>query len=137
MDPNAKRLWIEALRSGEYNQTTGVLERIYDDDGRVANCCLGVLCRVAIKAGLDLPTLNTPLLNPKKTRTVRLGKEGIRSGYDYYSPEYSALPSEVLAWAGLNDPNPLVGSPAALSLAERNDAGATFEEIADLIEKYL
>lgn len=35
--------WIEALRSGEYRQVTGVLH----SDG--AYCCLGVLCKVAKK----------------------------------------------------------------------------------------
>lgn len=39
MNDNAKR-WVAALRSGEYDQTTGRLER----DG--AYCCLGVACLV-------------------------------------------------------------------------------------------
>lgn len=35
------RRWVEALRSGEYTQTTG---RLRDMDG---HCCLGVLCDVS------------------------------------------------------------------------------------------
>ena len=40
MDKQIKEDWLEALRSGEYQQGTGFLEK----DG--CNCCLGVLCRV-------------------------------------------------------------------------------------------
>jgi hypothetical protein len=41
MDPVLKAKWIEALRSGEYQQTFGALR---DNDG---HCCLGVLCEVS------------------------------------------------------------------------------------------
>ena len=34
----ARALWVKALRSGEYKQTTGQLRK---DDG---HCCLGVAC---------------------------------------------------------------------------------------------
>ncbi len=40
MDQVVKQKWVEALRSGRYEQTTGVL-----CDGS-AMCCLGVLCDV-------------------------------------------------------------------------------------------
>lgn len=40
MDKEWKEKWIEALRSGKYNQTTGALS---DDDGY---CCLGILCLI-------------------------------------------------------------------------------------------
>lgn len=46
MDKKLKRAWIKALRSGKYKQGPGVLEKV-DAKGRVTNCCLGVLCRVA------------------------------------------------------------------------------------------
>jgi len=38
------RKWVDALRSGEYKQTTGSL---HDADGY---CCLGVACKVFIPA---------------------------------------------------------------------------------------
>jgi hypothetical protein len=44
--PKLKEKWVKALRSGRYKQTTGVLSE-HDSSGREANCCLGVLCRVA------------------------------------------------------------------------------------------
>jgi len=42
MDAQLKAKWVEALRSGEYKQTTDQLKS--DDD---CYCCLGVLCVVA------------------------------------------------------------------------------------------
>jgi hypothetical protein len=45
MKPEITRRWIEALRSGEYEQGRGFLKL----DGRY--CCLGVLCDLAAKDG--------------------------------------------------------------------------------------
>lgn len=41
MDAALKQKWVDALKSGEFRQTTGVLAK---DD---CYCCLGVLCTVA------------------------------------------------------------------------------------------
>lgn len=41
------KLWIEALRSGEYSQYRGGLRGLRDD----SFCCLGVLCDLAAKDG--------------------------------------------------------------------------------------
>lgn len=51
MDQKVKTRWLKALRSGKYEQTTGVLcEPVLPDlDGNPttkAYCCLGVLCDV-------------------------------------------------------------------------------------------
>jgi len=43
VNKRVKKLWVEALRSGEYEQTTGRLR--YMD----AFCCLGVLCDLYVK----------------------------------------------------------------------------------------
>lgn len=43
------KLWVEALRSGDYEQTTGTLQRVADNpDDLLASglCCLGVACEV-------------------------------------------------------------------------------------------
>lgn len=50
MKAELKQKWISALRSGNYLQTEGTLEK----DGR--NCCLGVLCRVM---GLEVEHTDT------------------------------------------------------------------------------
>jgi hypothetical protein len=58
MPVNKQRLLkgVEALESGQYAQTKGKLCRVSGDDEnrQEAYCCLGVLCEVAIKDGLNL-----------------------------------------------------------------------------------
>ena len=46
MNPELKSKWIEALRSGEFKQTTGMFKKTHSD-GTERFCCLGVLCVVA------------------------------------------------------------------------------------------
>jgi len=48
MKLEVKKLWIEALRSGKYEQGRGALNK----DGKF--CCLGVLCDLAVKAGVEV-----------------------------------------------------------------------------------
>src|SRR6267378_1173296 len=43
MDLQLKAKWVKALRSGDYQQTDGVLRRGYMDGGGFGYCCLGVL----------------------------------------------------------------------------------------------
>lgn len=45
--------WVAALRSGNYKQTTGMLNR-----NNESFCCLGVLCEIAIKDGVELEKHN-------------------------------------------------------------------------------
>ncbi len=40
------KLWVEALRSGEYRQTKETLSRT-SPSGETGYCCLGVLCHIA------------------------------------------------------------------------------------------
>ena len=127
MNEEVKKLWVDALRSGEYGQTKGVLHRteeVRDDDLPVGYCCLGVLCDVAIKAGVQ----------------VRVDVD-IEHGNAHYDGDWMALPESVKNWAGLKVSSPAVpfGHEDCLeSLAELNDeAGLNFDEIADLIEASL
>lgn len=46
--------WVDALRSGEFQQTTGKLGAVAADGSR-AYCCLGVLCEVAVADGVIPP----------------------------------------------------------------------------------
>lgn len=41
MNPEVKKLWVEALRSGNFKQGRGFLQPTEDK-----YCCLGVLCRL-------------------------------------------------------------------------------------------
>lgn len=118
MDQVIKQLWIEALRSGEYEQTVGTL---HNDEGF---CCLGVLCDLAYKEGAVTRTRIDDKCYGYGTRL-----------------EVGVLPPEVVSWAGMEDDNPVVtedGDGNLFSLSELNDAeGWTFGEIADIIEEQL
>lgn len=46
----ARKLWVEALQSGEYKQTTSTLRRTGPRGGNESFCCLGVACEVYRKA---------------------------------------------------------------------------------------
>lgn len=106
--------WVAALRSGEYQQTTGRLRRGENF------CCLGVACEVAGKHGI----------------TRRVG-----DGYAAYPedgwPNSSDLPYEVQRWLGLDSPaGALVEMHAGkFTLDGLNDAALWgFKQIADVIE---
>lgn len=106
--------WVEALRSGKYQQARS---RLYDGEGY---CCLGVLCEV---------------MGHKFTKQPN-GSFSI-AGSD------SVLPDVVEEAAGMNSRNGhsrkiiLYGPSNARHsnlLSEANDDGATFAQIADHIE---
>ena len=105
MDQEIKAEWLEALRSGEYEQGIGVL-RTGDDKF----CCLGVLCEVLVKRGL--------MEAPKLDRGENM--------YDYQ--EYSAvLPDPVQVRVGL----PYISDLMELN----DTKGLPFAEIANYIEE--
>jgi hypothetical protein len=123
VNPEVKTKWVAALRSGEYEQTTGTLSR----DG--AYCCLGVLCELAIKDGVEIEKHPTPGASTR------------------YGESVGVLPWRVVSWAGVPDCDPDVQVPPKdddqfatdewQALSGVNDGGASFELIADLIEKSL
>lgn len=113
MQPNTKliRKWVDALRSGEYKQGRFDLAQC-DEEDNLTHCCLGVACEMA---GL-------------KPNFGSSSPVGIRSGS--YDGSLGLLPRSVANLLGL-DLSPAV---TGRSLTSLNDGGATFEEIADLIE---
>jgi hypothetical protein len=118
MDEVVKQKWIEALRSGEYEQGKAALNHM-----NKRFCCLGVLG--------DLYAKET-------------GEQWSNAGGGEYALNEEAyfLPPSVVKWAGLEDDNPALpklprGFPKTCRLAALNDNGESFSRIADLIEKYL
>lgn len=127
MDSNLKQKWVRALRSGKYFQASGALRT---EDGY---CCLGVLCDVYDSSKWTLAT------------DEDFGDESIEW---HYSTEFNGfnnvmkdvLPDAVMEAAGLDLHNPEVPygiDGTKTSLAVINDSGATFKQIADLIETHL
>lgn len=111
MKEDVKAEWVEALRSGDYPQTTGMLRNT--DKGVVGYCCLGVLCDLYQKS-------NPPLSWDEWSNGVPVDK--------------------VYEWAGV-DPGKgffsvVDGRP--VSLIRYNDERLyTFPMIADVIEAQL
>lgn len=115
------RLWVKALRSGRWEQTTSYLERA----GKF--CCLGVACRVAMdEGGLKMATglfTDDPDIRWYGTE----GNTGV-------------LPEAVVQWLGLGigDTNVNMLSPTGeeIMASSMNDHYSyTFMEIADAIER--
>lgn len=120
MNLDIKAKWLAALRSGEYKQIRGTLAKgsVYNVNGF---CCLGVLCDIAVKEGA---------IPPAEGRT-----EGVLAYGE--AGQINTLPLEVTLWAGLTSGNPSVGE-INRPLGWHNDTGQKdFNEIADLIDRYL
>ena len=107
------KVWVEALRSGEYEKGKGAL-RTGD-----TFCCLGVACEVY----------------------RRKAKKGHWNGGWFAaskkSEHRSILPREVAKWLGLtSDPVVTLKSRESVSLINLNDGrGYSFKRIAKVIEK--
>jgi hypothetical protein len=111
---------VAALTSGKYKQARGSLKRIDPDGAR--HCCLGVLCELyaAENGGKFVPDPELPV-----SKRAAYGREGGEAMFD----GDTNMPSHrVLAWAGLDQ-------VVAADLAEKNDAGASFKQIATAISK--
>jgi hypothetical protein len=125
MNQEVKAKWLTALRSGEYKQTQYSLK---DNQGF---CCLGVLCDVYSK---EFPEF-------KWEFDAKLGRYR-------FDREYTSLPSEVGAWAGIlanHGDAPVILSDEEADIRSRNsnlmdlndDLSFDFNQIADIIEAQL
>lgn len=116
--------WVRALRSGEYEQGQGQLRDLDDKF-----CCLGVLCDLAVKAGVDVKV------------------QADKSSYSY-DGHGDFPPPAVGDWIGVDVAVPFYEKPETETcdakgcgccvethtLAELNDDGMSFEQIAEVIE---
>lgn len=69
MNAELKSKWIAALRSGEFEQTTGILQA-RDGDNKLSFCCLGVLCKIAHP---DMADVNTITVDKTSSPEVPIG----------------------------------------------------------------
>lgn len=132
MKAKVKAAWLEALRSGKYQQTHARLKK---PDGY---CCLGVLCDIS-GVGSWVPR-----------DTCFEYEVGAHGGAT------ADLPHEVCTFAGLDRLVPVVRIPeyhalmkviperyrefaskGGVDLASLNDAGVSFADIADIIEQFV
>ncbi len=112
MNKRIKRLWVKALRSGRYKQGTEYLK------SETGYCCLGVLCNITgaswrheKDSGDLVPYLGGKMIGRDETPSGLLGGGFLlKTGMRHTTQEH---------------------------LARMNDAGTTFKEIADYIDKRL
>jgi hypothetical protein len=116
MNKRIGKIWIEALRSGEFSQVEEVLKSSH------GHCCLGVLCE----------------LYTKETEQQVFNKldDGQYSRIDNSDDE--DLPDFVRDWAGMKSNHGVLPEIHPFnSLAEMNDDGIDFNEIANVIEEQM
>ena len=120
MDQEIKQQWVDTLRFGNYPQT---FNRLQDDNGY---CCLGVLCELAVKAGII----------PAPVYAADDDTPGTKV-WHYDDDFTAALPYRVSQWAGLDIDNPVLDLDNGTTAIICNDRGQSFSDIADLIQKNL
>lgn len=129
MNPEIKQKWVARLRSGLYPQGKTFLE----NNGQF--CCLGVLCQIAVEAGVIGRIANSDGL-------VRFGDLSDPSTINDATSN-TVLPYKVSIWADLEgESDPCVkhepGPRGQSSLSYLNDTvNADFDQIADAIEQSL
>jgi hypothetical protein len=126
MNSDIKKMWIEALLSEEYDQGQNWLCQ-ENDDGSKSWCCLGVLTDLAIKNGVD----------------VDVERASDDSCIFVFDNKMEYLPQKVMEWAGIETnigeysfPNYEFDDNSNCTLAEDNDSGLNFEELAEIIREY-
>lgn len=147
--------WVAALRSGKYEQGTTALctliPHFESEETDEQYCCLGVLCEIV---------QNEPdFLSAYPTWDQQLVAGGVLNyrayGADEFESAHEYLPASVQVWAGMssNDGTFTVKDPDSddmvfdagydqhdntitFRLSHMNDTGASFEDIAHLIEKH-
>lgn len=127
MNPEVKKLLVDALRSGDYPQTRGYLQVKEPVESRQPGfCCLGVLSEVAVS--VDAPNVF------KEDRPCHNGLV-----VEYFEKYNDDVPREVSTtqlihsvteWSGMDE-------TVASCLMGINDNGGSFDLIADLVEEYL
>jgi hypothetical protein len=144
LKPAVKALWLNGLRSGEFEQCRGKLS-----DG-TGYCCLGVLSELASREGVCEKEVS------EETFMVRNGSHAVPMTETTvrYDGDINYLPYEVTRWAFEDADEYLMPiehyikeNPSVLAsngdmatkttLSQLNDQGFTFEQIADIIEEQM
>ena len=130
MNPEVKQKWIDALRSGKYEQGSEKLRSVS------GYCCLGVLCDLYAQehnTEWEFRGYEETNLQPKD--------------YWYFGEQSEFLPDFVMEWAELKLNCPVVKIDVEEDdedpwfynegLADLNDSGYTFMDLSKLIEAQL
>ena len=129
MNPEIKQKWVDALRSGKYDQGS---EKLRSHQGY---CCLGVLC-----------DLYSQELNQEWEFRGAFEEENTQPTDNWYFDNASEfLPESVREWAGFSLPSPQVRVDVTENddeddwfyddIANLNDTGYTFNDLAKIIQE--
>ena len=129
MNPEVKQKWIDALRSGKYEQGSEKLRSVS------GYCCLGVLCDLyAQEHNVEWEFRGNEETNLQP------------QDYWYFEDQSEFTPDSVRDWAGLPHGNPTVRVYCSNSededfytdeIANVNDSGYTFIDLSKIIEQQL
>jgi hypothetical protein len=127
MDAEVKKIWVEALRSGDYKQTEGQLKDTF------GFCCLGVLCDVYAEKVLK-----------QEPHWIPPYEDTEEKGINFFSEDAESLPWQLAKALNLDSSRKIKGPFDEESrcvqdvLADLNDTRAwDFKQIADFIEENL
>ena len=128
MNPEIKKRWVEALRSGEYEWGTTRLRVEVKESGEMMYCPLGVLC--------DLYSKDMSI------KWARYYDRHARGGFVFYQIHGSIdfLPPQIVEWAEVEDLDPdLEGRLEEFSTVSEMHDSAHYspEDIAGFIEAQL
>lgn len=136
--------WLNALRSGEYQQCRSLLASV--DKSSVSHCCLGVLCEVArlprifsneqeafsfVNSDVSMP----PREADKWLMELPVEYEETTSDTIWGLTITVCLTKPMRKRLNSNPNGYYPPSQKSIGLTELNDAGFSFEEIADIIEE--
>lgn len=122
MNPEIKKRWTDALRSGKYEQGSSRLN-LKDEQ----YCCLGVLCELAVEDNIVTKDFSNEI-----TGVIKYIENDARGESGTALP-----PSVVWQWADLESISVEIEGRYHRSLTEINDSmvGYNFDKIADLIDE--
>jgi hypothetical protein len=119
MNTQIKEQWIAALESGKYTQAVGTLKEYSKNEKVHRHCCLGVLCEIY-----------------RKTNSIKITKiydDDII--YHQFNGSSEVLPLDVQEWAGIDEMGSFKSITGEDTLANLNDNGKSFTEIAEIIKE--
>ena len=132
MNPEVKQKWIDALRSGDYEQGS---EKLRTPNGY---CCLGVLCDLYAQEHDTQWEFRGYDENADETNPHPMD-------YWYFGDQSEFLPESVMNWAGLKTHNPSVRVDVEDNdednwyfqdeIANVNDSGYTFMDLSKIIQE--
>lgn len=127
LDPKFKKKWVKALRSGNYKQAIGSLQRVKahpeEREAKLGFCCLGVACDLVNPKGW---IIQNGLASYQAVDSLGRRNPSI----DDCGPQSAGLPEYT---------RKLINLPRLEQslLIKMNDDGSSFKKIANYIEKNL